>query len=326
MQSSKSAAKPKVTLITTERNEVDSIAEFLDSVLSQSTPPDEIVIADGGSTDGTVDIINKYISQGAPIKLINAPGNRSVGRNAATEAASNEIIACTDVGSRLDKDWLKNIIEPFVNNPQAMAVAGFFLPEPKTYFEKVSATLMLDPNDKIDISTWLPSSRSIAYKKTAWKKAGGYPVHTNFNEDTPFDLALKAQGYKFEDGLKAIVYWRPRPNAKEFYRQYYFYAVGDGIDSIYIRHFIRLTARYAIILGLFIAALVINPWLTPIIIALIVLQTLLRVRKAWRKIGGLKTLMLMGYLITLYDLSQMHGYWHGYINKKRLRSSGKLVR
>lgn len=165
----------KVSLITTERNEADAIAEFIQSALAQSLKPDEIVIADGGSTDGTLEIIENYIKGGAPIKLIKAPGNRSVGRNAATKSAKNEIIAVTDVGCRLSRDWLKNITEPFQRNPKAMAVAGFYIPEPKTYFEKVSATLMYHPNDHIDLKTWLPSSRSVAYKKAAWAKAGGYP-------------------------------------------------------------------------------------------------------------------------------------------------------
>jgi glycosyltransferase involved in cell wall biosynthesis len=316
----------KVSLITTERNEVDSISEFIDSVLSQSRPPDEIVIADGGSTDGTLAIIQGYIDQGAPIRLITAPGNRSIGRNAATKAAQNEIIACTDVGSRLDKDWLKNIIEPFRENPEAMAVSGFFLPEPKTYFEKVSATLMLDPNDQVDIATWLPSSRSIAYKKTAWAKAGGYPEHTNFNEDTPFDLALKREGYRFEDGLKAIVYWRPRPNLREFYRQYYFYAVGDGIDKIYFKHFVRLTVRYGLVLVVLIAAAVVNWLIFVLLLTLCLLQILKRVYRPWRKLRGVKTLALMGLLITAYDLSQIHGYWYGNLNRNRLNGSSKLVR
>lgn len=316
----------KVSLITTERNEVESIAEFIDSALSQSVKPDEIVIADGGSTDGTLEVIRKYIKKGAPIKLVVAPGNRSIGRNAATKAAKHEYIAVSDVGSRLDKDWLKHITEPFRKNPKAMVVSGFFLPEPKTFFEEVSATLMLDPNDKIDVDTWLPSSRSIAYTKTAWKKAGGYPEYTNFNEDTPYDLALKKAGFKFEDGLKAIVYWRPRPNLKEFYRQYYFYALGDALDKLDPPHFMKLTAKYALSLILCITFLFIY-W--PISVLILVLFGLLLARRlyhAWRKIPGVKSLLLMFLLLVAFDLSQIFGYWNGRLRSKKLKGSKKLVR
>jgi len=322
----KKTSNEKISLITTERNEVDDIATFIDSALSQSLKPDEIIIADGGSTDGTLGIIEKYIKDGAPIKLVHAPGNRSIGRNAATKAAMGPIVAVTDVGSRLDDDWLKYITQPFRDNKKAMAVSGGFEAEPKTFFEKVSATLMLSPNDNIDIETWLPSSRSIAYKKEAWEKVGGYPEHTNFNEDTPFDLALKKAGYKFEDGLKAMVYWRPRPNLKEFYRQYYYYALGDGIDSLDISHFIKLTLKYAICLMLTIVALFTVPVLALLPVTYIWYRFSARIYRPWRKIKGLQSLLLMYVLLICFDVSQLLGYWNGYLRRKSLAGSERLVR
>lgn len=315
----------KASIVVTERNEHDSIAEFIDSALAQSLKPDEIVIADGGSTDGTVDIIESYIKGGAPIRLIHAPGNRSIGRNAATKAARNEVIAVTDVGSRLDKDWLKNIIKPFKENSKAMVVSGFFLPDPQSYFEDISATLMLAENDKIDVKTWLPSSRSIAYKKTAWEKAGGYPEHTNYNEDTPFDLALREAGYNFEDGLKAVVYWRPRPNLREFYRQYYFYAVGDGIDLINWKNIRRLYVKYAVVLlSLLLATLGFYIFIIPPLYFLYKVHK--RIAKPWRKRKGTKTYLLMGFLAITYEVSQLHGYAYGYLRKDKLKNSDRLVR
>lgn len=317
---------PGVSLITTERNEAGAIREFLDSALAQTLLPDEIVIADGGSSDGTVEIIQEYIDAGAPINLVMAPGNRSVGRNAATRAATNEIIACTDVGSRLDAEWLREITEPLRRDPAAGAVAGFFLPDPKTHFEHVAATLMLDPNDEIDLDTWLPSSRSVAYTKTAWARAGGYPEHTNFNEDTPFALALREQGYRFQDGLRAIVYWRPRPSLREFYRQYYFYAVGDALDRLHPRHFAVVVAKYLVLLAALVAAAVLEPVLAPLLLIAFLAHTAWRVRRPWRKLGGLRSLALMVLLSITYDVSQILGYANGTLRRDRLRGSDRLVR
>ena len=314
----------KVSLITTERNEAVAIKDFIESALAQSLPPTEIVIADGGSTDGTVDIIRAYIDKGAPIKLVEAPGNRAVGRNAATKAAANSIIACTDVGSRLDRDWLKEITAPFASDPQAMAVAGSFKAEPQSDFERISATLMLQGNDQINLATWLPSSRSIAYKKAAWEKVGGYPEHTNFNEDTPFDMALKAAGYRFEDGLKAVVYWRPRSNLRDFYRQYYFYAVGDGLDGIDHLKIIRFSLIYfgAVIslAGLALSFLFLLPLVG------FGLWVLRRVYGGFKKLPKLKSLLLMPILMMTYDLSQIFGFWYGATHKAQLRHSNRLVR
>lgn len=60
----------KVSLISTLKNEGFCIKGFLDSLLSQSRSPDEIIIIDGGSMDRTVDVIKSYIVKGNPIKLI----------------------------------------------------------------------------------------------------------------------------------------------------------------------------------------------------------------------------------------------------------------
>lgn len=51
----------KVSLICTLKNEESSIKEFLDSLSSQSRPPDEIILVDGRSTGSTVGINNSCI-------------------------------------------------------------------------------------------------------------------------------------------------------------------------------------------------------------------------------------------------------------------------
>lgn len=315
-----------VSLITTERNEASAIREFLDSALAQSLPPDEIVIADGGSTDGTVEIIEEYLAAGAPIRLVLAPGNRSIGRNAATAAAVNEIIACTDVGNRLDQHWLREITAPLRRDPEAMVVAGFFRAEPRTFFERVSSTLMLEPNQSVDLDTWLPSSRSIAYRRQAWERAGRYPEHTNFNEDTPFALALREAGYRFEDGLRAVVYWRPRPTLREFFRQYYFYAVGDGLDRLHPLRFAALVVKYVGFGALLAGAALLAPAAAAAMVVVFVTYAVFRVWRPWRRMGGLRALALMVALSVTYDLSQLVGYANGVVRGRALRNSDRLVR
>ena len=62
----------KVSVIVPVRDEQDSIRELLNGLLKQTRPPDEIVITDGGSVDGTPQIIEEYIRRGAPVRLIRA--------------------------------------------------------------------------------------------------------------------------------------------------------------------------------------------------------------------------------------------------------------
>ena len=55
-----SKKQPKITIITVVLNSVEHIEKTINSVLAQSYPDIDYIVIDGGSTDGTVEIIKKY--------------------------------------------------------------------------------------------------------------------------------------------------------------------------------------------------------------------------------------------------------------------------
>ena len=99
-----------------------------------------------------------------------------------------------------------------------------------------------------NLDEFLPSARSIAFKKFAWDKVGGYPEQLTLTaEDTLFDLNLKKAGCKFAFAPKAVVYWRVRSNVKNLFRQYYLYSKGDGEAGIFTMRYLGLIfKKYAI--------------------------------------------------------------------------------
>jgi glycosyltransferase involved in cell wall biosynthesis len=313
----------QVSVITTLLNEANSIHQFLDSLLTQARSPDEIVLCDGGSTDGTVEIIEKYIAEGAPLRLLIIPGaNRAVGRNAATRAARHDVIACTDVGCWLHRDWLKNIVEPFETAPSTMVVAGFFRVVPQTLLEEGIATLTGFPPEGTDSDRWLPSSRSIAYRRVAWEKAGGYPEQFSFNEDTPFDISLKKAGFHFVKAPDAWVYWRPRSTLQGFFRQYHAYARGDGQGLINLEGY---SLRTAIYIGGAILILL-NTWVPGIWMVAasgFALYLLRRMRRAWRLRARWPVFLIVPLLAVVNDLADLSGYWRGVA--ERTLSQGKWM-
>jgi hypothetical protein len=152
-----------VSVIVTVKNEASTIDRLLDSLAQQTLLPSEVVIVDGGSTDGTVERIESN-PQRLPIKLLVRPGtNISQGRNEAICAASGEIIAGTDAGVRLVPQWLEELTRPFREDPSVAVVSGFFLPDPQTVFERAMGATVLPVEADVDPDRFLPSSRSVAF-------------------------------------------------------------------------------------------------------------------------------------------------------------------
>ena len=98
---------PRVSLIITVRNEESALPALLNSLQEQERRPDEIVIADGGSTDETIPLLRAFASEHQHVIILELPGlNIAQGRNAAIQAATGDIIAVTDAGVSLPACWL----------------------------------------------------------------------------------------------------------------------------------------------------------------------------------------------------------------------------
>lgn len=241
----------KVSVIATVLNEGEDIRSLLDSLIYQTRPADEVVICDGGSTDSTLEILAEY-EEWLPLVVVEEPGcNISQGRNRAIERATAEIIAATDAGVVLAPHWLEELVRP-IEEEKAAVVSGWFEPDPFTDFEVVMGATVLPALSDIKAESFLPSSRSVAFRKDAWAAAGGYPEWLDYSEDLIFDMALRELNGPFTFAPKAVAYFRPRKNLRDFARQYYLYARGDGKANLWPRrHAIRYLTYLVGLPGLF---------------------------------------------------------------------------
>ncbi len=227
-------AHKTVSVIMTVKNEPAGCALTLDSLLSQTRRPDEIIVVDGGSNDETVDVIRRYAAANPTLHLVEAPGvNIACGRNIAADAARGEIIATTDSGCRARTDWLDKLVRPFEEDPDVEFVAGFYQIEGRTLLEQVvGLATMRGQLDPVRPETFNPSARSMACTKALWSRVGGWPEWVHFSEDTLFDHKVRRLNVGWRFVGDAIVHWRPRGSLRAIARQFYNYGTGRGHTRI----------------------------------------------------------------------------------------------
>ena len=256
------ATRVSVSVIMTVRNALDDCAATLESLARQTRCPDEIVIVDGGSTDGTLARLHEFAAVHGRCTIVEATGaNIAKGRNIATREATSEVIAATDSGCRLDPDWLAELIRPFEECAKTEVVAGAYRVDSRSLLEEVVGfATMRGQLEPFDAERFNPSGRSIAYRKSLWERAGGWPEWVRFSEDTLFDHKLRRLGATWRFAAGAIAHWRPRGSLRAVARQFYLYGTGRGhtqIDAASFRYNLR---NVAILAALCLSGIAL-PWL-----------------------------------------------------------------
>ncbi len=209
----------KVSVAIPVRNEERTVRRLLDSLVAQTLPPDEIVVADGGSTDATVEVLKGYGDVRVRVLEI-GPAFPGRGRNEAVKAARNEWIAFIDAGCVADPGWLEGLsaardragidhgivfggYRPILDGPWAVAQALAFL----------------SPLDRAT-GQQAPSIASTLVDRSAWARAGGFPEDLRAAEDLLFIDRLAAVGVPFTRAPEAVVRWSLASGPRAVFRRF----------------------------------------------------------------------------------------------------------
>jgi Predicted glycosyltransferases len=119
--------RPTVSLIVPCYNAAKTLRLCLESVLAQTRRPDEIVVVDDASTDGSAEIAEEL-----GCRVIRLPENRGVSaaRNTGVEHTSGEIIFFLDSDVALRADAIANALEILERDPECGCVHGVYDTEP----------------------------------------------------------------------------------------------------------------------------------------------------------------------------------------------------
>ena len=227
---------PAVSVASTVLNESDDIDSLVESLMQQTLAPAEVIIVDGGSTDGTWERLEaaraKYPTL-VPIRdescsLQRSPGPIARGRNVAIAAASSDIVACADAGCTLPSRLARQPHGPdFCGRLPVFGWRIIHRSANSTVWDIASAPFFgvkLNP----DAATKSCTARSMAFRKELWRRVGGFPETVFLGEDTVFDSKVrKLVAPAFPERAKAS--YQPRHTFRSALRQMVSYSVTDGV-------------------------------------------------------------------------------------------------
>jgi glycosyltransferase involved in cell wall biosynthesis len=307
-------------------NEEGAISRLLDSLLVQTKKPGEIILVDGGSTDRTVEIIKHYQKKNREIKLIVDKGTIAHGRNVAAELAQFPIIAQIDVGCVAKRDWLEKITNPFKEENVDM-VAGFYKMVASSPMQEAMNVYHGIPPERFNPLTFLPSARSVAFRKTLWEEIGGYSEKlSRAGEDTLFFYKAVKNKSRIVRVEEAIVVWEETGtfSLKNSLRKFYFYAKGDAQIGIWWHrskqlssHNIKISLiylRYAV--GLFIFTLTLFGHITPLFLLFLIIFYLIYPIWKWRDVvKSLEARVFLPIVQISSDFAVMAGFLTGVLGR-----------
>lgn len=230
---------PNISIVIPTFNEERTIKNCLESLYSIDYPKEnfEIIIADGGSKDNTLDIVRNY-QEKLNIKLVNG-GTRGEGCNTGIENALYPYIVFTDADCTFGKEWLKTLVSTLleVESKNVVSVGGpNITPYEDTLFARcvgyVTSSFWGSGGSRFG---WKKkeacfvdhnSGCNVIYKKNILEEIGKFDTSLKTAEDVDLDYRILKKGYKLYYTPDAVVmHWR-RATWRKFFRQYYYNAVG----------------------------------------------------------------------------------------------------
>jgi len=115
----------RLSIITPVFNNVTYIGHAIENYLSIASEKTELIIIDGGSTDGTVDVINSYLTKKTSILLISEKDNgQSDAMNKGIKLAKGDFISFLNVDDYYSKDTFNQILTLIESDSSLKFIVG----------------------------------------------------------------------------------------------------------------------------------------------------------------------------------------------------------
>lgn len=213
---------PLISIITVNLNGKDYLGTCLDSIKNLNYPKDklEVIVIDNSSTDGSI----QFLAGSYPeIKVIRNDFNRgfAVANNQGARAANGEYIAFLNNDTKVDTNWLVELLEPVYKDKETVCSGSKVLSMDGKTLDFVGGMVNFEgkgfqidygldrQKDIYNESTYLPfvNGGAMLINKQVFLDAGGFDEDFfAYYEDVDLGWRLWVLGYKVVFAPKSIVY------------------------------------------------------------------------------------------------------------------------
>jgi glycosyltransferase involved in cell wall biosynthesis len=180
----------KISIITVAYNAASTIEECLQSVAGQSYDEVEHIVIDGASTDGTVDIIERYRDQlsvivSEPDKGIYDAMNKGIGQ------ATGDVVGTLNADDwYADTEILSKVAEAFNSDSKLEAVYGDLVYVAKDDPTRVIRYWKSRPyQDGLFENGWMPAHPTFFVRSDVYKRHGLFDLEFSIQSD--FELTMR---------------------------------------------------------------------------------------------------------------------------------------
>ena len=223
--------RPSVSVIVPCRNEIHRLPEFVTSLERQTLQPNEIVIADGMSTDGTREWLSELSVRHPRVEMVdNASQIVPAALNVALAVANGELVARMDTHADYADDYLERIVDFMVEHPEVAAAGGTMETVGTGRWGKEIAATLRRPHGLGGARHRVGGHAgpithvfSGCYRRSAIEAAGGWDDRLRANEDYEADLRVAATSGLVWLVTDAGTAWHVRESLPQLARQMWRY-------------------------------------------------------------------------------------------------------
>lgn len=226
-----------VAVVIPTLNEAKSIGKCIDSLESNSSPDlaIELIIIDGGSRDGTPEIVAGLAEHYGNISLISSKvANTSVQRNLGIASTKSDVVIIFSGHATAAQDFIPTIVRKLVSSGPDVAGVGCGLEFPPDNRSVVSLSSSLVTKSVLGGSAMRPydtaraegPSASVpfcAYRRIVLERVGMFDASNPFGDDADLNARIRRAGQKLVFTTDTRVYYSPPSTVRRFALQMFRY-------------------------------------------------------------------------------------------------------